>query len=297
MQYNHTCRNYEQIIIHPALLAIRYLALASCIVITGCAKYSYQTDPIDPIQSQQQHISLTPEDAEFRKYVLTHFPNREFPVKSWELSLLTLAAFYFNPAIQIAQSELDIIDAELIIAGQKPNPTIDLPVEYKTEPGGSPWLFGLIGDFIFERPEKRKAKVDIVRAKRQAKEIALLQLGWSLYHNMHRDMINYYAQVEVGKYLTQQKKLLIEILDVLVQRLEFGQTSEFELSRVRLELQRVELALSNQGFQINDSQHKLFSNTGLLTTNINNNDVSFDQLTQHLNVLNNMNIDKGDSAL
>ena len=272
----------EQSVLQQAFLAIRYVILFSICVLAGCTKQVYESASLDLVEIQQQQSGLSPDSIEFRQFLKLHLPDSEFPIKNWQLPSLTLAALYFNPSIELAQSELAIIDAELVIAGQKPNPTINLPLEYRTEPGGSPWLFGLVGDFIFERSSKRQAKIDIVYAQRLAKEIALLQLGWSIYHAIHQNLIDYYTQIEIAKNLERQKILLTEILGLLEQRLEYGQASEFELSRIRLELQRIELALSNQQFKTNDSLHSLFSHTGLLIKNIKSSEFEFKQLESHL---------------
>jgi len=274
--------SFEQTFSRLVRSTFRLIAILSAIVLAGCARQVYESAPIDPVDNQQQQFAMSPDNLEFGAFLQQNMPGIEFPISRWELSSLTLAALYFNPAVRVAHSELAIIDAELVIAGQKPNPTINLPLEYKTEPGGSPWLFGLIGDFVFERPAKRQAKIDIAQAKRHAKQMALFQQSWTLYSAIHQDFIHYFTHIETRKNLLNQKALLIEILGLLEQRIEFGQASEFELSRDRLDLQRIELMLANQGFNINDSFHLLFSHTGLLAHKTVNSDFDFNELEKHL---------------
>lgn len=267
---------------HLAQLVIRYTILSFSLVLAGCAKHVYEAAPIDTVELLHQQSRLKPDSDGFRQFLQQHLPNSEFPVASWHLPSLTLAALYFNPALQVAKKDLAIMDAELMIAGQKINPKFNLPLEYRTEPRGSPWLLGMVGGFIYERPEKRQAKINIAQANRSAGEMALHQLAWTLYQDIHLNFIDYYTQVETGKTLLSQKALLNEILSLLQQRLEFGQASEFELSQARLELQRIELALSNQNFKTNDSLYRLFSHTGLLPINLINDEFNFKDLEEYL---------------
>src|SRR4051812_12091426 len=66
----------------------------------------------------------------------------EWPLQAWDFEMLTLAAFYFHPSLDVARAQWDVSKAGIVTAGGRPNPSITLTPEYSFNPpqGASPWL-------------------------------------------------------------------------------------------------------------------------------------------------------------
>ena len=108
--------------------------------VNGCAMQRYRRAPISPSETAGRLERRTLQDADLREFLeknLGH-PVSSWPLKSWDLRSLTLAAFYFNPEMEIARAQASVAKAAVITAGARPNPTLSL------KPGiPSPYLFDL----------------------------------------------------------------------------------------------------------------------------------------------------------
>ena len=255
-----------------------WFAVAITIILCSCVKHQYKAAPIQIEQTFQKVLSADPHTESFRQFLqANNHVSNEWPIKKWDLNALIHAAVYFNPAIKVAQSELAIYDAKEVIAGQGPNPSIGIPLEHHSETGDSPWLIGIVGDFLFERQAKRDARLKQVDADKQAAKIKLERHIWTVYYELHRSYIAYFNAVKQKEFLQTQYHLLQENLGLLERRLELGQVSQFEVSSIRLELQHIQLRISDQDYAINNAFHKLIANTGLQADKFEQRQLVFDE--------------------
>ncbi|MGR8947733.1 MAG: TolC family protein [Gammaproteobacteria bacterium] len=262
-----------------SLKFLRAAALASTIFHAGCSTQTYQADPVNPQQLAQQRVVLDHQDPAFRAYLEEHqYPLEAWPLDRIDLAGLMLAAMYFNPALQLAESHIEIARTGETIAGQRPNPTVNFP----DEPRDTADFYGLVVDFIFERQAKREARQAQATAAREAAEFELAQQAWSIYTKLHANLVEYYGADRASKLLKKQRAILKESLHFLTQRVEAGQASEFELSSLRLELRQTELLLSNQHYLSNDAFHRLIVDTGLQVDKFKHINFVFSDLKQHL---------------
>ena len=253
--------------------------LAAGILLAACAPQSYHPEPLDPDLLLTQRAALDHADPEFRTFVESHdYPIKSWPLAQFDLSALTLAAMYFNPSIQVARSRIAVAQAGEMIAGQRPNPTLNFP----DEPRDTLDFYGLVADLVFERKAKRLARIARAQAEREAAELALARQAWQLYTKLHSGLIEYYGAERITQLLTKQHEILSDSLALLEQRLEFGEASEFEVSSVRLELQQTVLLLANQQYLVNDAFHRLIANTGLQVSGFERGSVVFSDLQEHL---------------
>ena len=248
-------------------------------MLAACGRQSYRPEPISPQLVAQQSQDRNHNEPAFKAYLEQHrYQLQSWPLERFDLAALTLAASYFNPTLQLARSRIEVARAGELIAGQKPNPTLNFP----DEPRDTADFYGLIIDFIFERKAKRQARQARARANREAAEFQLAQQAWTIYTKLHANLIEYYAASQTAKLLKIQRGIVEDSLHLLEQRLAVGQTSEFELSSLRLELQQIELSLSNQRYLNNDALHRLVMDTGLQADKFADEDFVFSDLQLHL---------------
>lgn len=257
--------------------------LCVVLLLSACVKQQYLAEPIQPEQSLQQILDTGTDNKGFKTFLqLNNYPVHHWPITQWDFHGLALAAIYFNPAIKLARSELTIQQAKQQTAKQRPNPTIGIPLEHHSATGDSPWLIGLVSDFLFERSEKVGAKLKQAEANKRAAKINIEQEIWHIYHELHHKLIEYYATLEQKNYLLAQQDLLKQNLALLERRQELGQVSQFEVSSVRLELQHIQLRIADQDYAINDAYHKLIAITGLQSNKFKKDDIVFTDLDEHL---------------
>jgi len=263
-------------------------AFALCLPSTGCVKYDYAAKPIDTDQHAESFINRQLDDPGLREFMNEYgFATGEWPRKSWDLHGLTLAGYYFNPKMQvaIARHKKSLVNEE--VAGIYPNPGIQIPFEYHSDTSDesgeiSPWLIGFILDFVFERSAKREAIVERARAESDVTRIEILKSAWQIYTSVRQAYLDYFVAVSIRGFLQRKLEVVEEIVNILSRSFELGQTSEFELNTMRLELQKVRLELVNQDVRITDTLHKLAGEIGVPVSAINSVDFDFSEIDHYL---------------
>ena len=78
---------------------------ALLLLLGGCVHYHAQ--PVDPVARAQAFSSRRLDDPALRAFVETSavVPPAAWPPASWDLDTLTLAAFYFQPDLDVAEIE------------------------------------------------------------------------------------------------------------------------------------------------------------------------------------------------
>src|SRR5215471_4051535 len=98
-----------------------------------------------------------------------------WPPQAWDLRLLTLAAFYFNPVLDAARARAAAAEAAIVTAGARPNPTITLT------PGiPSPYLLGFDLEVPIETAGKRGYRLDEARNLSEAAKLDLAETAWKV---------------------------------------------------------------------------------------------------------------------
>ncbi len=233
------------------------------IAVNGCAPYQYEPEPIETLPSIGELNKRSFDSPGLRDFISQY--NREAPDAGWDLASLTLAAYYFHPQLQtaIAQHKTVIVNQET--ANLRPNPVLGLPFEYHsdTSDGKSPWTIGLVFDFVLERQAKREARLAQARAKSDVSRTNIYTVAWQIYSELRDRYVAYYNAKKLKQGLQEQEAISEEMLAILQKRLEAGQASEFEVNSLRLELQRIKIAISNQELAEVDARLSLAGAIGI----------------------------------
>jgi outer membrane protein TolC len=211
-----------------ALLPLLGLLLASCAV------ERYDPRPIsgDSVARQLETNSL---DAPgLRRFIQTHARNDTLP--RWDLDALTLAAFYYNPDLKAARARLASAEAARITAGQRPNPSVQVPLERTLNPasGESPWTLGLALDIPIETAGKRGYRVSQADHRLTQARLQLAGAAWELRSALRAQALALWALTRKTELLRQQVELDQSLAAMLEQRLAQGYASTWELNQQRL---------------------------------------------------------------
>src|SRR5438105_1382422 len=114
------------------ILAITLLAVVGFLGLGGCARFHGQPLSAERARADLEARSLT--DPGLKSFLETnlHAEVSPWPLPSWNLSNLVLAAFYFHPDLDVARAQLSGAKASRITAGERPNPTVSLAPTYDT---------------------------------------------------------------------------------------------------------------------------------------------------------------------
>jgi cobalt-zinc-cadmium efflux system outer membrane protein len=216
------------------------LSLVVWLPMTGCAMQKYRAAPISPAESAASLESRALQDHGLEQFLernLGHAPNL-WPLKTWDLDTLTLAALYFNPEMEVARERTSVAQAAIITAGSRPNPTLSL------SPGiPSPYLFDLNFSVPIETAGKRGHR--IVQAERLS-DAARFDLGytaWTVRSRVRSALLDYLMSGRSVELLQSQERLLQRQVELLQQRLAVGQIPRSEVDAAAIQLSSTRLVL------------------------------------------------------
>lgn len=195
--------------------------------LAGCTAYHPQ--PIAPAQ-----LALQFEQRSLASEALHAFVVRQtgrdvapWPPARWNREMLTLAAFYYSPALNVARAQWDTAKAGIEVADTIPNPVLQLPFQYSTpNPGpGSPFTFGPALDIPIETAGKRGYRVDQATHVAEAAQLRLVDDAWKVRAQVRDAMIGLYAARERMALLSVKADAQRQIAEMSRKRLAVGQFS------------------------------------------------------------------------
>ncbi len=198
-------------------------ALAAATVLTGCAPaVHYHPKPIAPAVTAAQLEGRSLSDPGLRRFMETNLHDKlsAWPLKSWDLNDLALAAFYFNPQMQVARAQAEAARAAIITAGERPNPTVSL------RPGiPSPWLLALNFLEPVQRAGRRRYKIKQARALSQAARFNLAATAWKVRSGVRAALVNYFFDETQAELAHATDRLRVQQVRGLAVRLTAGDIS------------------------------------------------------------------------
>ena len=165
--------------------------LVDPLIWTACVRF--QDRPISAEQRAEQLEQRTLSDPKL-KLLLEHNLQRTmaaWPPPRWDFEMLTLAAFFFHPELEVARAESNQASAQIITAGARPNPTIAVTPEYDfTPPAGlSPWLPAVQFDFPIETAGKRGHRIAKAQQLAQVARLNIAATAWRIRSNTRSNLL------------------------------------------------------------------------------------------------------------
>lgn len=227
---------------HPAIVPIvaACAALAAC----GCSMQKYRAAPIDPIKSAASLEARSMTSAGLREYLAAASPApAAWPPAQWNLADLTLAAFYYNPSLQVARERVSEANAAIITAHERPNPTLSGKIGGETAIE-TPWLAGLGFSVPIETAGKRKYRTVEAEKLAAVSEWDLAATAWSVRARVRSALIDDLAAKQNLAALRSEERLRAEQVKLYQQRFSAGMIPQPELDLARI--QRTQAVLNER---------------------------------------------------
>lgn len=247
-------------------LLFQIIPMSLTILLAGCSFQDYRPEPLDVEQSYRQLRERNLNSLALRDFFIAQgYSPSDWPLTQWDVDAFVLAALYLNPDIPVALAEWRLRQAGEITAGQRANPSLNLPLEWHTDTsdGQSPWLIGIVLDLILERSGKRAARIERAEWQTAAARIAIEQVAWQVRSRVCMALTALSTSRSQAAALEQRITVVDNILKVLQRRQELGQLATFELSRQQLERQRLRLQHSQQLLRIEAARQQLAAAIGI----------------------------------
>lgn len=243
----------------------------------GCA--TFRPEPISPAQIAQDFEARTLDNAGLKEFLKANL-GREitpWPPKSWDLQMLTLAAFYYHADLDVARAKWETAEAGVITAGGLPNPSLSFTPQYNasTTGGISPWTLGPAFDIPIETAGKRGYRIAQVTHLSEAARLNIAATAWQVRSRLRARLLDLYAANERASLLGKQQHDQEEIVKLLEQRLELGEASQPDVTQARISLQQTRLALREAQKQAADARVQVAGALGLSIEALDGVDLSF----------------------
>lgn len=238
-------------------LILLYLAM---VALDGCAVQRYRAAPMSPPETAASLESRNLLDPGLREFLEANLGDQlsSWPPKTWDDELLTLAAFYFNPEMEIARAQAGGAEAGVITAGARPNPTLSIT------PGvPRPYLFGLDFAIPIQTAGKRGYQILQARNLSEAARFNLANTAWKVRSAVRAGLLNYFVAIRSLDQLRSQESIQSDRVSLLEKRLTVGEISRPELDLARIDLANTHLSALSDQSQISQTRAALAAAIGI----------------------------------
>lgn len=243
----------------------RCLLILSALTLAGCAHF--ESKPIEPEKSAARLEARRLNDPGLQKFLkqnLGHEMNAASGT-NWNLPELTLTAFYFHPALEVARAQWLVATAGLKTAGARPNPSVTVTPAYDSQiPGNySPWLVPVSFDVPVETAGKRGKRLAEAEKISESARWNYVSAAWQIRSGVRTALVDFIVAGKRVELLRQQFATQTEIVKRLQGRYDAGEISRSELTTAQIALTRAQLDLSDARLKQSDARSQLAQALGL----------------------------------
>ena len=253
----------------PAIVALGLVA--------GCARFHPQ--PLSPAETAAGLESRSLGNPELKAFLEKHL-NRElnpWPAAKWDFEMLTLAAFYYQPSLDMARAVWAEAQAGVVTAGARPNPTVGFTPQYVFNPGVEPpWVATLNLDWPIETAGKRGARVTQARHLSESARLNISATAWQVRSQLRASLIDLSAVTRRESLLRQQLAVQEQVVASLDQRREAGAMASSEIMPARLLVQKARLDLSDAQRQQVEARTRVAEVMGLPVSALKDVEIAYD---------------------
>ena len=253
----------------PAIVALGLVA--------GCARFHPQ--PLSPAETAAGLESRSLGNPELKAFLEKHL-NRElnpWPVAKWDFEMLTLAAFYYQPSLDMARAVWAEAQAGVVTAGARPNPTVGFTPQYVFNPGVEPpWVATLNLDWPIETAGKRGARVTQARHLSESARLNISATAWQVRSQLRASLIDLSAVTRRESLLRQQLAVQEQVVASLDQGRGAGAMASSEIMPARLLAQKARLDLSDAQRQQVEARARVAEVMGLPVSALKDVEIAYD---------------------
>ena len=244
------------------------ISAVSCLIAvlcSGCASFVPQS--ISPAATFVRYESRTLDNPDLRAFIQKNIKRElaTWPLPQWDIDLLTLAALYYHPDLDVARAKWNVAQAGINTAGMRPNPNISVSAQHNADAPSdtSPWTLGWNIYIPIETAGKRGYRIDQARHLSEAARLAIASTAWQVRSRVRSALVDLYFAEQTQALLSQQQALQQNNVALLEHRFALGMASQPEVTQARIALNQTTLA-SNDAQKVQaEARVKLSSALGV----------------------------------
>jgi outer membrane protein, heavy metal efflux system len=227
----------------------RLCACMSIFAISGCAihKQIAASGPSAPalVASHAERLEMRSlDDPDLRGWMTSSagVTPHTWPLAEWSLSNLALAAYYFNPDLDLARANAAVANAAISTAAMKPNPTVSVGPGYETAPE-SPYMLGLNFSLPIETAGKRGYRIAEATHLSDATREQIALTAWNVRGRVRSALVDLLFAEKSVNLLGQQEAWQAKYTEMLESRFRAGEIPLPDLSTTRIDLANLRQSL------------------------------------------------------
>ena len=243
---------------------MRFLSFALGIIfLAGCA--TYHPRPISPEKIADSFDARSLTNADLHAFLETNHVAGEWPRQSWDLNALALVAFYYQPAFAEARAQWTAIQASVITAGQRPNPSVSFTPAYDNQipDNPTPWIIPVTLDIPIETAGKRGKRIAEAKELSEAARWDFISAAWQTRSQVRAALLNYYQAQENQILIERQEMAQSNVVRLLDEQVHAGSASDYDLTQARVAWQTTQLSVQDGLGQLNQSRAALAAALGV----------------------------------
>ncbi|HEX4343703.1 MAG TPA: TolC family protein [Verrucomicrobiae bacterium] len=261
-----------------------WLAILGMALLAGCVRF--QSKPLVPEQNAVRLESRSLTNAALKTFLENnlHREIADWPHPLWDFDMLTLAAFYYHPSLEVARAQWQVARAGIKTAGERPNPTLSVIPGYSMNPAAmeSPWLPAINLDIPIETAGKRGKRMSQAEHLSEVARLNVATAAWQVRSGVRSSLIDSAAAQQRVELFQQQVALQQDISGVFKQQAEVGAIATSELATMRVAAQKAQLDLINAQGDATAARSHLAEAIGVPFAALDEVTFSFDPLNESL---------------
>lgn len=237
-----------------------WLFTLATLSLSGCAVRHYQAAPIVPSETASRLQGRSLDDPGLQSFLEANLGHAvgEWPLRTWDIRSLTLAALYFNPAMDAARARAAAAQAAIQTAGARPNPTLSLA------PGvPSPYLLSLDFAVPIETAGKRRYRILAAQNIDQSAVLQLAETAWTVRSGVRAALLDYVVASRNSALLEREAQVRGQQVQLLNQRFSVGEIPRPDVDQARIQLSQTNLSIDSAEGQVGQTKAALAAAIGI----------------------------------
>ncbi|HVN64583.1 MAG TPA: TolC family protein, partial [Candidatus Binataceae bacterium] len=188
-----------------------------------------------------------------------------WPPARWDLDLLTLAAFYYQPSLEVARADWRSAQGATITAAARLNPSVSAAGGYDNGIANnfSVWQPSITFDIPLQTAGKRHRKMEQARWESESAHLAVAQAAWQARSQLRSSLVDFVTAQRRTALLRQQSDLQKQIASRLAQELQAGAVANTEVTAAAIALSKTAADLTDAERQMIESRARVADAIGI----------------------------------
>ena len=235
------------------------------VLLAGCIRF--QPRPLSPTETAAALEGRSLTNLPFKAFLETNLQHEltPWPPRNWDFQMLTLAAFYYHPSLEVARAEWRVAQGGITTAKGRPNPSVSVTpaYDYGIANNFSPWLPLITFDVPIETAGKRKRRTEQAEHLSESARLNIATTAWDVRSALRKSLLDLAAARQRAELLQRQVSLQREIGQRLERELQAGAIATAEVAGARVALARLSMDLADAQSQLAEARARVAESVGV----------------------------------